>query len=469
MYLVPLVTPALAVQDYTVHATSFKWLMHDGLCSARDPVACCWLKIRSRSKGGRSLFAEESRDLELVLATPVSGRFRRNPDLPDEGAWASLLPRNDKTWQAGSVLGWVESEQAASAAPQELLRLFLAGRRVLEIAELREHVMTGWHDRVRGWWAPPGDSCAFSTLTSLGVCELQGIVRGEQLGFFDWFERAPGPLQMMYIPDHIEVPAAALLRSQLGLSPSQRAAIFADFAAWWERFLGWTAPPSAEALSPASPLVDLSMAAHFLSSATGRSPLDRAAVVSNGTLQECVGRHALLLSLNSELAAVAKHRRLEYILAFHHHRLQDIGPAFRQWLNADFEPVVRSVGQVRQDLLALFPLLRDQGVTDILMLNTMTGSEQSTVECFAPFDQAAFDSIVRKQELNLMLYELARETDISIVDVDDMGAQLGSRSFFTDMVHHSRAMEVAVRDEILRILRFRGVPGFSPTRAEPPR
>jgi hypothetical protein len=58
-----------------------------------------------------------------------------------------------------------------------------------------------------------------------------------------------------------------------------------------------------------------------------------------------------------------------------------------------------------------------------------------------------------------MLYELARELDLSIIDVDDLGAQLGANHFMTDMVHQYAPMEVAVRDEILRVLRERGVPG----------
>jgi hypothetical protein len=90
----------------------------------------------------------------------------------------------------------------------------------------------------------------------------------------------------------------------------------------------------------------------------------------------------------------------------------------------------------------------------------MASSNDPPVDCLAPFDQPTFDAIVRWRELNLMLYELARETDLSIVDVDDMGTQLGGSHFMTGMVHQDRAMEEAVRDEILRILRGRGVPGF---------
>jgi len=458
MRRIPLVLPALDVRSHAVQPTRLRWLK-DGECKAREPVACSWLGIYSRS-ARTPLFADEPRDLQVVLATPAAGRFHRNPELPDDGGWTELLPNRTSAWRPGSVVGWLESDELGAEEPQELLALFLAGRRVLEMAEVRDVILSGWHSRLRAWWSPPGDPGALSTLTSLGICELRGVMLGERRGFFDWFESSPGPVQIIHFPDHITVPAAPLTISRLELSPSQRAAIMADFATWWQRFFVSAVEQPETAPWPSSSLVDFNAAAHLLSSATRGGQLGRAAVLSDGVVKKYAGRHALLLSLHSESAIVARHHRLGYILAFHSHRIPDVGSAFKTWLRSEFRPVVRSVAQVKQDLTALVSLARARGVTDILVLNEMASSSDPTVDCLAPFDQPTFDGLVRKRELNLMLYELARETDLSIVDVDDLGTQLGGSHFLTDMIHQDRAMEAAVRDEILRILRGRGVPGF---------
>ncbi|HEX7701692.1 MAG TPA: hypothetical protein VF403_13235, partial [Kofleriaceae bacterium] len=104
--------------------------------------------------------------------------------------------------------------------------------------------------------------------------------------------------------------------------------------------------------------------------------------------------------------------------------------------------------------------MKERGITDVLMLNMMSTSNAPAADCYSSFDERTFDGLMRSRELNIMLYQLARTIDFSIVDVDDLGAQLGAGQFMTDMVHQYAAMETAVRDEILRVLRSRGVPGF---------
>jgi hypothetical protein len=67
---------------------------------------------------------------------------------------------------------------------------------------------------------------------------------------------------------------------------------------------------------------------------------------------------------------------------------------------------------------------------------------------------------IRAKELNLMLYQFARERDISIVDVDALAAELGTGRHIPDGVHQSGRLQKAVRAQLLTILRERGVAGF---------
>ena len=64
--------------------------------------------------------------------------------------------------------------------------------------------------------------------------------------------------------------------------------------------------------------------------------------------------------------------------------------------------------------------------------------------------------------MNLMLHDIARDHDVSIVDNDAIAATLGSSRHLTDGVHGSGALQAELRPEILRLLRERGVAGFAP-------
>ena len=61
-----------------------------------------------------------------------------------------------------------------------------------------------------------------------------------------------------------------------------------------------------------------------------------------------------------------------------------------------------------------------------------------------------------------MLCDLARNEDVAIIDIDAIGAELGSGEHMPDGTHMSSVMEAEVRRQVLYILNHAEFPGSSP-------
>jgi hypothetical protein len=200
------------------------------------------------------------------------------------------------------------------------------------------------------------------------------------------------------------------------------------------------------------------------------SPLtDRHWVLRADRLEISAAPHAVLVSLQAEPRVLWRHRRLGYHLCMFPHRVSDAGPAIRNWLREAFEPAPRTVDDIRADYVALVDLIRDaeRGRPDagLLILNAMSSDGYEDIQSYAGLDAPPGQLLgkVAVKQANLMLHDLARERDISIVDVDHIAAGLGGQRHLPDGVHQSGLMQAETRAEILRILRYRRVPGFEPS------
>ena len=98
-------------------------------------------------------------------------------------------------------------------------------------------------------------------------------------------------------------------------------------------------------------------------------------------------------------------------------------------------------------------------------MNGMSTSGHEDVFNYSPFDQPMRDVLKTRnmKEMNLMLQDLSRECDVSIVDTDAIAADLGAEAHLPDGVHQSGPLQAEIRQEIIHLLAARGVPGFAPT------
>ena len=455
MSTVPLSLGPLAAPGYVVHRSGLRWLCDDGyVCRPGEVIAYCsiGLKPDGSDASGPRPFAQEARDFQVALAPRVGGRVSKSGFTSLGGYLDQLM--DFQPWIPEFVVGHVQCRP--SQRPPDfyvdggLRLLFLAGRRVTEIAEVRSGLLTGWHDRSRGWW---GDAAGASgTLLSLGICDQAGTIRGERFAFLEMFEAARGPAQVVYCPDDALVHCAPVLTDQLLRTPAQIEAIVTDFATTF----------STGAITPAPG--DWIFAGSLLS-ALQRSPVaDRYEILTRSGLRHTGPPEALFLSLNAESPYIFRHRKLGYALYFHEFRLKDLGPAVVRWLRESFERVERSPADIQRDYRVLIDTVRARADTKILIQNVMSTVGNETIHHYASYDRpmGATLSCVHTKDLNLMLHDLARERDIDIVDFDAIAAELGGMIHLPDGVHPSGAMQAEARSEVLRILHARGVPGFGP-------
>lgn len=441
----------LAVPGYTLRRSGIRWLCEDGhLCRPGEVIAFCYISLAPTGRAARPTapFVEEARDFQIAFAPRLGGRLRKAAD-SSYGGFIDQLPLY-LLWAPESVIGHLEPAPGESDGPEreELQLLFLAGRRVTELAGDHSGLLAGWHDRTRAWWAD-GDG-PLGTVLSLGNCEQIGIMRGERNASLELFEATAGPAQVVFIPDDAMVPGSAVVLEQLQRTPAQSAAIGEDFARSFPA-------------GPAIPAPSEWIFGALLMSALRRSPLSESyEILTRVGLRRAGPPDAVILSLASELPVLLRHRRLGYAVSTQWFRVAEAGPAVQAWLQRDFEPVKRAPDQLLRDYRDLIDAVRARHDTRVLVLNVLSTLIGESIPSYAPFDLPLRDTLasVRAKEMNLMLHDLARDRDVSIVDVDAIVAELGSRQHVPDGIHQSGAMQAEVRGEILRLLRARGVPGF---------
>jgi len=454
---IPLHLPPLAVDKGMVRRSGLHWLRPNGhLCRPGEVIAWCHLGLPWQ-RGPRDLpFQDERRDFQVALAPRVGGRLVKARGA-SRGGWVDVLSWNF-TWSPDTVIGQLECPAEAVSGTSEnvnsLRALLLTGRRVTEIAEVRGAPAIGWHDRARAWWGEgSGD---FGNVLSLGICEQSGILRGARGAFFELFAQVPGPAHMDYVPDNLLVPSAPVLCSALQRSQLERERIAENMARTLAPLL------AAEAGNGAAAVQDWCVAGCFLKAIT-QSPLtEHHDVLTAAGVKRLGPCHAVILSLSSEQDVCLRHKSLGYMVSLHMYRMREFGPALTRWLQTEFEQVSRSMEDKRRDYLTLIDMIRSRTSAQILILNNVSSFGLQDIYCYAPFDKPLGNTLagVRAKELNLMLYQLARQQNIAVVDVDAAAVELGIGKHMPDGTHASGRLQRALRAQILTILRERGVPGF---------
>ena len=118
---------------------------------------------------------------------------------------------------------------------------------------------------------------------------------------------------------------------------------------------------------------------------------------------------------------------------------------------------------IRRDLRNLIQTVRERAATEFLIMNVMSTSGFEDLVTYSPFERPIGNVLKTHsmKEMNLMLHDLAREYDVSIVDTDAIAADLGAEAHLPDGVHQSGPLQAEIRQEIIRLLTARGVPGFA--------
>ncbi len=448
----------LGALGYTVQRSGLRWLRDDGYaCRPGEVIAYCNIALvpSGRARTASDPFVDESRDFQVALAPRVAGILRHAQD-SSRGGFLDHLPLFER-WSPDDVVAYLEDpggEALTSHEAGELRLLFLAGHRATELAEVRSGLHSGWHDRSRAWW---GDgSAAPGTLLSLGICEQAGIIRGERFAYLELFATVPGPAHIVYMADDALVPCARVVLEQMQRGTAERRAIAEDLAR--------TFPSGNAAPTPGD-----WMFAGALLAALGRAPIvERYDLLTRAGLRRSVTADLVVLSLNAESRMILRHRRLGYAVNCHRFRLMEAGPATRAWLQANFEPVERGADEILRDYRALVGAARARSPAKFAILNCMSTSGYEDAYHYAAFDRPMGNTLAsfRSKELNLMLYDLARDSDVAIIDVDRMAAMRGAAAHLPDGVHASGVLQQDIRAEIVRVACGFGLRGFGTADAQ---
>lgn len=444
----------MRVSGFDVVRSGIRWLCSDGhVCRPGEIIAFCNIGFRrsSGSVGTAIPFADEARDLQVAFAAPLAGTLRRAPGLNRGGFQAFQF---SDAWAADERIGSLETETRDTSAPEVLepQLLMMAGRRMTGLAEGRSGLLTGWFDRSRA--SKVDGAGSIGTLLNLGACEMLAV-RGEKLAYLEMLEAVEGPAQFVSVSDNQLIHNARILAEQSRRSSAECQLIAEDLA---RTFGSGNVTPDA---------ADWMFAGAMLGALQSSPAYEKYVVLTRDGFRHAGPPDAIILSLASEGTTLLKHRRLGYTLDIHGFRLDDAGIAFRGWLRENFEPIGRSVDDIRNDYCALTDLLRtNHPGTEILVSNLVSTSGGEEIQNYAWFEEPLGRTLksVHSKDMNLMLYDLARERNIAIIDSDGIAAELGSSICIRDGVHPNGIMQAEMRSEILHILRARRVPGFGPAR-----
>jgi hypothetical protein len=431
----------LRAAGYNIYRSGVRWLCESGQRLRPNQVfAYCNISLEPAAGrlSGPPPFAEEL-ELQIAFAARVGGRISINSSAA-RGGYLSV--RGVDVWDAEAVLAGIDPDpDTGDTVDASRLRLLaLAGRRMTALADAHSGLLPGWHGRSRGWWCEESETPV--TLLSLGICDATGVVVGEQCAFFEMFEAMPTATQMVFVPDHPLAPAAPVLLDQLQRTPAQFNAIAADLMGFFTQ-------------STAAPSPDDLMFAGTLLSVMQRNPIrDSYNIFSADGSARLGPANAVLLSLNAEPQSILRHRKLGYHVQIMRHHQAAAGPAVRAWLAEAFEPVKRSIDNIKRDYEALIDKMARMTGGRAIILNRMSTSGYEDISNYMAFDAPMSDTLsnVASKELNLMLQDIADERELHIVDVDAIAADIGGGEHLPDGIHQSGAMQVLLRQEILSIL-----------------
>lgn len=431
----------LKAASHNIFRSGVRWMCQPGQ-HLRPNQIFAYCNISLEPTGGRLTgpppFADEM-ELHVAFGSRVGGRISMNAAAARGGY---LDVRTVDAWDADTVIASIEPDADAdqSIDASRVRLLMLAGRRMTALADTHAGLLSGWHSRSRGWWCEEGELPI--TLLSLGVCDATGLVLGEQGAFLEMFETLPFAAHMVFTPDHPIVPTANILLDQIDRTPAQFEALAEDLKGFF-------------AEKKVSPSPDDLLFAGVLLSALQRNPIgDRYNVFSASGSAQLRPADAVLMSAICEPGSILRHRKLGYHVHILRHHQGAAGPAFRAWLSEAFEPVRRSLDDIKRDYETLIDKIARTTGGRIIVLNRMSTSGYEDISSYMAFDAPMSDTLsnIASKEQNLMLEDIAQTRDMHIVDVDAMAAEIGGADHVPDGVHLSGLMQSVLRHQIKAIL-----------------
>ncbi|MDR3522118.1 MAG: hypothetical protein P4L54_10970 [Acidocella sp.] len=440
---IPLILGTLPVPGHVVKKSGIYWLYPDNyLCRKNQVVGFCNISLESMPGNAvaQPPFAGEA-DLQVAFAAPVDGRLRIDHET-SFGGYLNFL--GSQLWDSRTVIAYLTpSEAIPGLMPANLMEmnlLMLAGKLMTGLANYGTSMLPGWHSQVRAWWKGPAKLT--KTLLTLGICDAQGPVLGDQGAFLEFFEDADFPCHLVNVQNELMVPCAQCLIEQFFRTEDDFNSIADDIRQ--HIFHGMV-----------KPTVEDYFFAGCLLTALQDSPVRRSYdIVVDGGYQRSPAPSYILLSSHAEPLQILRHKKLGYHLRIYQFRIEQMGAASRAWLNQAFEIIPRTIADIKSDYIRLFSAFRSHTKAQFIILNQMSTSGREDLAFYTPFDAPMGNILVHvaAKEMNLMLDELQEQAGISVIDVDAIAAELGGGHHLPDGIHQSGVMQKRIRTELLKLM-----------------
>jgi hypothetical protein len=445
MMTIPLRAGLLAANGYTIRRSGINWLCRDGhLCRANEPVGYCNITVEPSIGLGRArrAFIDEL-ELQVILAPRLAGRLQI-VDSDSPGGYLNVF--GTYAWEPETVLAYLQAsdpDDVNLAKANEFRLLFVAGRRMTQLADQEFGLLPGWHNRTRAWWGD--DAGELSSLLCLGICDVTAMVQGSRLTFVELFALSQAASHVTSVPACPLVPCAPILLEQLGRTAAQ----MEDIANELGRAL------TAGNITPTAS--DWLFAGSLLSALQQSSISDKHDFIMSGELQRSGPADVVLLSLHAEGQSILRHKKLGYSIHILRHHQAAAGPAIQAWIQTAFEPVKRNIDDIRRDYLELADAVGRQTGARLLIANRMSTSGQEDISDYSPFSHPMAETLenIASKQLNLMLHDICGESNVAILDIDAIAAELGGGRHLPDGIHQSESLQAALRSEMLQLMQAR--------------
>mgnify|MGYP003828526459 FL=1 len=122
----------------------------------------------------------------------------------------------------------------------------------------------------------------------------------------------------------------------------------------------------------------------------------------------------------------------------------------RAWWSEAFEPVKRSVADIKRDYETLIDTIARTTGGWVIVLNRMSTSGHEDISNYMAFDAPMSDTLtyISAKETNLMLEDIAAERELYIIDVDALAADIGGAEHLPDGIHQSGQMQTLLRGQL---------------------
>jgi len=412
--MIELAIPNLSGEGLAVTRSGFTLLRRDGdRVRKGEPIAFCAVIVFARGGDALPVPIADQVDQYVVVLAPRSGQVHWASDI-SIGGWRDWLAiGSELRWNESFSIGAINPDTYADeeVLPEDRRVVMCSGRRMAISSDVRGGLLPGWYQKVQGWnFADISRELVVAT-----TCQLRPAILGNYRAFHELLTSSVAPLHVTYLSDSPLVPSASTITEGLIRDSQTQAAILGALKRWLANLAGSDCHVSAANIS--------FLMGHYGGVSVLEEPVT---VLQREGVKTLQGARSVLLSVDSEGGDTYQHRDLPFRLSLSPYLYPTAGSDFRRILAEEFIQLPKlDVDELADQYRALSSELSKRGVR-LRVANTITIERGTPLLMPAATRSVENTSSYRARVLNDMLYKLADERVLTVLDVDCLSASIGT-------------------------------------------